>query len=41
MKNATIDGYGYLTGYSPGPDLHCAGHLALRGFPQRLSSEYK
>ena len=25
----------------PGPDLHCAGPLALRGFLQHLAAKYK
>ena len=25
----------------PGPDLHCAGPLALRGFLQQLPAKYK
>ena len=40
LKNGTIDGYA-TKHVIPGPDLHCAGSLALKGFLQHLSAKYK
>ena len=40
LKNGTVDGS--LTKHAiPGPDLHCAGPLALCGFLQHLPAKYK
>ena len=41
LKNGTIDGYAYTKHVIPGPDLHCAVPLALRGFLQHHPAKYK
>ena len=38
LKNGTIDGYAKHV--IPGPDLHCARPLTLRGFLQHLPAKY-
>ena len=41
LKNGTIDSYSTLTKHViPGPDLHCAGPLALWGGLQHLPATF-
>ena len=39
LKNGTIDGYTLTKHVIPGPELHCAGPLALRGFLPHLPAK--